>query len=93
MAEPVRRSARFYDEAPLAVIEILSPGDRMKSTLERFAEHQAIGVGSTVQMDPEALVTHVFEQRNLIRRELESLPVLGQPVPFVTRELYEQLRG
>jgi Uma2 family endonuclease len=44
--EPVNRKARFYGGVPLAVIEILSPEDRMKVTLERFRDYQTLCTSS-----------------------------------------------
>jgi Uma2 family endonuclease len=91
VAEPVNRKARFYGDVPLVVIEILSPDDRMKVTIERFTDYQTLGVQRIIQMDPEAYITHVFEANNLIRRELDNLALADRPIPFNTRELYEQL--
>jgi Uma2 family endonuclease len=31
--------ARFYDSVPIAVVEILSPDDRMRDVIERFEEY------------------------------------------------------
>ena len=85
---PFDRRARFYDGVPLAIIEILSPEDRLRSVIERFEEYQALAVPHIVQMDPERRLTHVFESDNLIRKELISL---GDNLPFDTAALYGQL--
>jgi Uma2 family endonuclease len=90
-SEPVDRTARFYAGVPLAVIEILSPEDRMKIALQRFRDYQALGVPFIVQMDPEAAITHLFEANNLICRELEALDFPGRSIPFQTRGLYARL--
>jgi Uma2 family endonuclease len=91
VSEPVDFAARFYAGVPLAVIEVLSPEDKMKITLQRFKDYQALGVPFIVQMDPEAAITHVFEANNLICKELDALNLPDLPIPFNTRELYERL--
>jgi len=89
--EPVNRTARFYSGVPLAVIEILSPDDRMKVTLERFRDYETLGVQHIIQMDPEDAVTHRFEEGNLIRGELVEFAFAAGAIPFDTVELYRSL--
>ncbi len=39
--------------APLAIIEILSPEDRLKRVLTKLEDYRQMGVGSVVVVDPE----------------------------------------
>ena len=85
---PFDKRARFYEGVPLAIIEILSPEDRLRYVIERFEEYQALGVPHIVQMDPDRRVTYIFESDNLIRKELTTLT---ENLPFDTAALYAQL--
>jgi Uma2 family endonuclease len=89
--EPFDRKARFYSGVPLAVIEILSPDDRLNSVMARFQEYETLGVRFIIQMDPERRVTHVYEHGSLIQRELTSLDHGGMSIPFDTRALFAEL--
>jgi Uma2 family endonuclease len=91
VSTPYDGGARYYGGVPLAVIEILSPEDRMLRVMKRFDEFAALGVRSIIQMDPEQKVTRVFENGDLYKRELESLDFGGKQIPFDTRALYSQL--
>lgn len=73
MARPFRQTDRVVLDAPVLVIEILSPDDRMKATLERFHEYEQLGVRYIIQMDPEDRTTYVFEMGNLVRKDLDEL--------------------
>lgn len=88
---PFDTNARYYEGVPLAMIEILSPDDRVATTLARFGECDAMGVPFIIQMDPQARVTHVFESGSLIRRELTAIDKGGTPIPFETDALYRLL--
>jgi Uma2 family endonuclease len=78
---------------PWAVLEILSPEDTTRETLERFRDYDAAGVPQIVLLDPERYVAHRYQNGSLLQTELESLPLPdGTSVPFASRELFEQLR-
>src|SRR5213080_2227674 len=53
MLRPFRQNDRVVLDPPWVIIEILSPDDKMKDTLQRFREYEKIGVRHIVQMDPE----------------------------------------
>src|ERR1019366_5874100 len=88
---PFDVEARYYDGVPHAVVEILSPDDRMPEVLERFEEYQALGVPFVIQMDPVKRITRVFEASDLIRNELRVLDKRDNPIPFDTLGLYSRL--
>jgi Uma2 family endonuclease len=75
MIRPFRQNDRVMLDAPFAVIEILSPYDRMKDTLQRFREYEMIGVRYIVQMDPEDRTTFAFVNGDLVRRDLQSFDI------------------
>jgi Uma2 family endonuclease len=91
--QPFNRKAKFYDAVPIAVIEILSPEDRLNAVLARFQDYDALGVRFIVQMDPERRVTHVYEHGSLIQRELTSLEHGEKSIPFDTRALFAELEA
>ena len=92
MARPFQQNDRVVLDTPLLVIEILSPDDRMKATLERFHEYEKLGVPHIIQMDPEDRTTYVFETGNLVRKDLEELRLdENRRLPFDTRRLLSLL--
>jgi Uma2 family endonuclease len=92
MSRPFRLTDRVVPDAPVVVIEILSPDDRMKATLERFREYQKLDVRHILQMDPEDKVTHVFGHGNLVRKDTEELWLdQNRRLPFDTRELLSRV--
>jgi len=88
---PFNRRAKFYDGAPIAVVEILSPDDRLNSVMMRFQEYDTLGVRFIIQMDPERRVTHVYEHGSLIQRELTAVDYGEKSIPFDTRTLFAEL--
>ncbi len=92
MVRPFRQSDRVILDVPLAIVEILSPDDRMKDTLQRFRDYETLGVRYIVQMDPEDRTTFQFVQGGLTRRDLVSLEIPERGwLPFDTRELLARL--
>ena len=89
---PVPRG-RVLDAPPLAIIEILSPTDKMGETLERFREYAALGVPSIIQMDPEESIAHRFDKGSLIETKFTDLDLGSSTIPFDTEALFEQLRS
>jgi Putative restriction endonuclease len=86
------KTDRVVLDAPLVLIELLAPDDRMKATLERFHEYEKLGVRHIVQMDPEDKVTHVYEHGDLVGRDLEELWLDSKRrLPFDTPGLMELL--
>jgi Uma2 family endonuclease len=83
---------RTMTETPLAIIEILSPGDTVAETLHRFRDYVRLGVPHIIQMDPETGVAHRFEQGSLIQTEFDGLQLPHTTVPFNSRQLFTQLR-
>jgi Uma2 family endonuclease len=77
-----------------AVIEILSPDDRMGDTLARFRDYQSIDVQHIIQMDPKNHVAHRFENGSLLEIRLDSLALFGPDriIPFDSDSLFAQLR-
>lgn len=87
---------KFIDVAPLAVMEILSPDDRITDTLFRFRDYeQILGVKSIVLMDPEEYVVYGFKNGSLIETAFQSLEIRtgSEHVPFDTGALFERLRS
>jgi Uma2 family endonuclease len=91
-AMPVPKG-RVVDVAPLAVIEILSPSDKMGETLERFREYASIGTRITVQMDPEKSIAHRFDNGSLIETRFTELDLGDRTVPFDSDALFGQLHA
>ena len=80
---------RIVDATPVAVIDILSPDDRVADTLERFRDYAHIGVQSLVLMDPERHVAYRFENGSLIEGPLTQLGT----IPFDSEAIFAQLRS
>jgi Uma2 family endonuclease len=92
MARPFRQSDRVVLDPPLLIVEILSPDDRMRETIQRFREYEKLGIRYIVQMDPEDRTTFVFSSGDLARRDLSSFELPGRGLlPFDSRELLERL--
>jgi Uma2 family endonuclease len=92
MRRPFRQSERVVLDPPLVVIEILSPDDRMRDTIQRFREYEAMGVRDIVLMDPADRSTFLFASGDLVRRDLTEfeIPERGT-LPFDSRELLSRL--
>jgi Uma2 family endonuclease len=86
------RIQNIMDETPLAVIEILSPGDTVRETLQRFRDYAGVGVPHVIQMDPETQVAHRFQDGSLIQTRFESLQVQNRIIPFDSEYLFAELR-
>ncbi len=92
MAKPFRQTDRVILDPPLIVVEILSPDDRMRETIQRFRDYQDLGVQHIIQMDPEDRTTFAFQNGNLVRRDIEALDLPGRaPLPFNSRQLLAAL--
>jgi Uma2 family endonuclease len=88
MERPFRQTERVVLEAPLLIVEIVSPEDKHSETLRRFREYENLGVRYIVQMDPEDRTTFMFIRGDLVRRDdLTTIETRNGPLPFHTREL------
>jgi Uma2 family endonuclease len=80
-------------DAPLVVIEILSPEDRQQDILDRFADYESIGVQHLIQLDPKQHVARRYQNGSLIRTDFQSLSLPGRPdLPFDSAAIFQQLR-
>ncbi|MGA3040851.1 MAG: Uma2 family endonuclease [Bryobacteraceae bacterium] len=84
-------SGKIITSIPWAVIEILSPDDRLSEQLARFRDYKEIGVLHMVLLDPEGLAAYRFENKALIEGPLASLELPTGGLPFDTEELFRQL--
>jgi Uma2 family endonuclease len=86
---------KILDTVPGAIIEILSPTDRMGETLDRFRDYSGIGVLEIVQMDPDHYVAHRYKDGSLLRADFHDLPLTDREhrVPFPSQELFDRLRA
>jgi Uma2 family endonuclease len=91
MKRPFRQTDKVVLDAPLLIIEILSPEDRTRDTLRRFREYETLGVRHILQMDPEDRTTHLFVNGDLVRRDIFQLDTPEGPLPFNSRELLARL--
>ena len=92
MVKPFKQSNRVVLDTPFIIVEILSPDDRMSSTIQRFRDYDRLGVPYIIQMDPEDRTTFVYVSGDLVRRDLTTIEVPGGgPLPFDTRALLNEL--
>jgi Uma2 family endonuclease len=85
-------AGKIVDATPWAVIEILSPDDRLSDQLARFRDFKRIGVPHMVLLDPEDLVAYrVDENGSLIETRFTSLDLPTGDLPFDTEALFRQL--
>ena len=75
---------RIVTEAPVAVIEVLSPEDRRPDLLIKLREYGAMGIRNIFVVDPESLSYSVFRE-GVLRpvRSVETLEGLGDSVGAV----------
>lgn len=86
------RIDKIMNETPLAVIEVLSPGDTVRETMQRYKDYSSPGVLHIIQMDPESQVAHRFRDGSLIQTRFETLPVEHTTIPFDSDYLFGELR-
>lgn len=87
MKRPFRQTDRVVIDAPLLIVEVLSPDDRTRDTLRRFQEYENLGVRYILQMDPDDRTTHRFVNGDLVRRDLTTLDTPSGPLRFDTQAL------
>jgi Uma2 family endonuclease len=92
MQRPFRETKSAVVDAPLIVIEILSPEDRVPETIERLRDYQQMGVPNIVLMDPVDRTTFLFFSGDLVQRDVAGFEVPGKgTLPFDIRELLKRL--
>lgn len=80
-------------EAPLAVVEIWSPDDRIGPQLARFREYWARGVRNVVILHPEDFIALRYENGALIEGALKHLHMEdGRKIPFDSDAMLAELR-
>jgi Uma2 family endonuclease len=82
---------KIVNVAPWAVIEILSPEDRLPDQLQRFREYKQIGVRHMILLDPEELLAFRFEDGSLLQSHFTALDLPTGSIPFDTDALFRQL--
>jgi Uma2 family endonuclease len=91
MGRPFRQTDRVVLDAPLVIVEIVSPDDRLRDTMQRFREYEKLGVRYIVQMDPADRTSFEFVNGNLVRRDFSGFDLPGGHLPFDSRELLARL--
>jgi hypothetical protein len=76
---------------PWAVIEILSPDDKLPEQLERFRDYKRLGVRHVVPLEPENLIAFRFEEGSLLQTRFTSLDLPSGAVAFDTEVLFHEL--
>jgi Uma2 family endonuclease len=84
-------AGKVVTSIPWAVIEILSPDDRLPDQLQRFRDYKQIGLGHMVLLDPEMLIAFRFEDGSLLQTQFTSLDLPSGSLPFDTAALFRQL--
>jgi Uma2 family endonuclease len=82
---------KIVNSIPWAVIEILSPDDRLSEQLARFRDYKLVGARQLVLLDPEEFIAYRFENGSLIETRFTSLDLPSGSIPFDTEALFRQL--
>jgi Uma2 family endonuclease len=82
---------KIVNVVPWAVIEILSPDDRLSDQIQRFREYKQIGVRHMILLDPEELLAFRFEDGSLLQSHFTALDLPTGSIPFDTDALFRQL--
>jgi Uma2 family endonuclease len=92
MVRPFRQTDRVLLDAPLLIVEVLSPDDSVRAALRRFRDYAQTGVPHVILMDPIDRETFVYSSGDLARRDLTGFDVPERGfLPFDSRELLAQL--
>lgn len=76
-----------------AVIEILSPDDRMSELLNRFQDYKGRGVSELLLLDPEHMTALRYEHGSFIQAQVQELRIgKGQRVPFAVQTIFAEMR-
>jgi Uma2 family endonuclease len=84
-------TGRVVTSVPWAVMEILSPDDRMPAQLYRFRDYKHIGVRHVLLLDPEQLIAFRFEDGSLLQTQFTSLDLPSGSLPFESAAIFQQL--
>jgi Uma2 family endonuclease len=84
-------TGKVMTSAPWAVIEVLSPDDKVPEQLGRFRDYKQTGVRHVVLLDPEQLIAYRFEDGSLLRTQFTCLDLPSGSLPFDTTALFQQL--
>src|SRR6266498_2416339 len=84
-------AGRIVTSIPWAVIEILSPDDKMPVQLQRFRDYKRLDVRHVILLDPEQLIAFRFEEGSLLQTRFTTLDLPTGAVPFDTAALFQQL--
>jgi Uma2 family endonuclease len=83
---------KVVNTVPWAVIEILSPDDRLSEQLARFRDYRQIGVRHMVLLGSEELIAYRFDENgSLLETRFVSLDLPSGDLPFDTEALFRQL--
>lgn len=86
-------SGKVLDTAPLAIVEIWSPDDRIGQQMARFREYWTAGVRQIIVLDPEAFIALRYRDGALIEEAVDGLELPdGRMVPFASAELLDGFR-
>ena len=73
---------QFLTHAPLAVLEILSPGDSIPELFDKLEAYEAMGIPAIWVIDPENATYRRFLQGKLVEDTLFELPGTRFSVPI-----------
>lgn len=76
---------------PWAVLEILSPDDKLPEQLDRFRDYKELGVLQVLLLNPEKRIAFRFEDGSLLQTQFAALDLPSGSVPFDTEVLFQQL--
>lgn len=82
---------KVLTSTPWAVIEILSPDDRLPDQLDRFRDYKQLGVPHVLLLDPEKRIAYRFEDGSLLQTRFTTLDLPTGSIPFETEALFQQL--
>ena len=92
IARPFHAVRGVIVDAPLLIVEVLSPDDRVGETVKRYRDYAVFGVPHIVQLDPVERTAFVFEAGALVPKELDGFEVPGHGfLAFHVRELFARL--
>ena len=86
-------NTKVLETAPLAVIEIWSPDDRIGQQMARFREYWNRGVRQIIVLDSEEFVAFRYTEGSLKEGPITDIELPdGQKVPFPSAALMEELQ-
>lgn len=82
---------KVVDVVPVAVIEIVSPEDRIHETHRRFRDYAEIGVRGIFLLDPEDYTAHRYEGGSLLRVGSTEITLDRGAIPFDIDGVFNRL--